>query len=737
MQHLRSLFLLCLTLLTITAGGLAQNKLLTLDDIYDPVKRINFNGSPLSRLTWLDAGHYLEQKSDPQTGRTQMMRVDALTGQATAFYDTVKMEEALAKLPGLSAEEAKRLAQRGSFQMNADRSAALVNYAHDLFYYRFGTDRAVRLTNGPEEEVGEEFSPDGRLVSFIRNFNLYLVDVDMRRERALTLDGHPKLLNGRLDWVYQEEVYGRGNFKGYWWSPDSSKIVFLQLDEAAVKDFVVVDHIPYQQDVEVTPYPKAGMPNPTARLGVVNASGGATQWIDLFKYQGVEPLIVRVSWKPDSQQVVYQVQDREQTWLDLNFADPRTGRSETAFRETSKGWITSEYTRAPQWLKDGSFLWLSERTGWQHLYHYSPECKLVRPVTSGKWEVRVLHGVDDANGWVYFSGTERSHIGSDTYRIKLDGTRLERLTEAPGTHTANFDPQFTHFIDVWSDVNTPPQARLYRADGKLARVIDENQVEALKQYKLGKTELLQVKTRDGFVMEAMMIRPPDFDPGKKYPIWSYVYGGAHIPVVRNAWGREQYMWHQMLAQKGYLIWVCDNRSASGKGAESAWTVYGNLGELELRDLEDGLAWLKQQPYVDGSRVGINGWSNGGFMTCYALTHSTSFKVGIAGGSVTDWRDYDSICTERMMGTPQHNPEGYEKSAPRKAAKNLSGKLLLIHGTMDDNVHVQNTIQFAYELQKAGKQFELMVYPKSRHGVIDPLLVKHMRELMTKFILENL
>jgi dipeptidyl-peptidase-4 len=238
-------------------------------------------------------------------------------------------------------------------------------------------------------------------------------------------------------------------------------------------------------------------------------------------------------------------------------------------------------------------------------------------------------------------------------------------------------------------------------------------------------------------MEAMMIKPPDFDPQKKYPVLEFTYGGPHAPSVKNGWGGSAYMWHQMMAQKGYIIWICDNRTASGKSLESTWPVYKNFGELELRDLEDGIAWLKSQPYVDGSRIGIWGWSYGGFMTSYALTHSQSFKMGIAGGTVSDWRNYDSIYTERYMQTPQNNPEGYWKSSPVHYAKDLHGKLLLIHGAIDDNVHVLNTIQFAYELQKAGKQFQLMLYPKSRHGVTDPLLVKQMRQMMTDFVLANL
>jgi dipeptidyl-peptidase-4 len=269
------------------------------------------------------------------------------------------------------------------------------------------------------------------------------------------------------------------------------------------------------------------------------------------------------------------------------------------------------------------------------------------------------------------------------------------------------------------------------------RVVDENRVAALGQYKLGRAEFMQVKTRDGFPMEALMIRPPDFDPSKKYPVVEFTYSGPHAPQVKNEWGKSTYMWHQLLAQKGYIVWYCDNRAASGKGAESAWVSYKNFGPRELRDLEDGLSYLKTLPYVDGSRIGIWGWSFGGYMTTYALTHSQQYKLGIAGGTVADWANYDSIYTERYMLTPEHNPEGYKAGSPLAAAANLSGKLLLIHGAIDDNVHLANTIQLVYAFEKAGKQFDLMLYPKSRHGVTDPLLVRHMRQMMTDFILANL
>ncbi len=734
--RLRGLLLATVFLALITQSLKAQNKLLTIDDIFDPVKKVDFNGTTPT-IRWLkDGNHYLLTNEASRRDVPRLQKVNAATGEATPFFDAAKMQAAFAALPGVTAEDARQLANRGNYDLNPAETAVLINWSNDLFYYEFGSDRAIRLTSGPEEEVGEGFSPDGRMVSFVRGNNLYVEDLSMqRRERALTSDGGDKILNGRLDWVYQEELYGRGNFGAYWWSPDSTTIAFLRFDENPVPEFTVVDHIPYPQNVEITPYPKAGDPNPIVKLGVVSAAGGDIRWVDTFKYQPADLLISRVAWSPDGKKVVYQAQNREQTFLDVNYADAKDGKSTNVIHETSKAWVG--INEEPIWLKDGSFIWASERDGWEHLYHYSADGKLMRQITEGKWEVRSIEGVDEKNGFIYFTATEHSHIAPNGYRIKLDGSGLTRLTMTEGSHRVDVSPAHSYFIDFWSDLNTPSQVRLYDAAGKLVRVISENKVDALKQYKLGAAELLQVKTRDGFVMEAMMIKPPDFDARKKYPVMSFTYSGPHAPQVRNSWGSQTYMFHQLLAQKGYIIWVCDNRTASGKGLESTWPVYKNFGELELRDLEDGLTWLKSQPYVDGSRIGMWGWSYGGFMTSYALTHSQSFKIGIAGGTVADWRDYDSIYTERYMQTPQNNPEGYKKSSPTNAAKNLHGKLLLIHGSIDDNVHMQNTMQFVYELQKAGKQFQLMLYPKSRHGVNDPLLLKHMRQMMLDFIVENL
>ena len=722
----------CLAALPAPAG--AQPRTLTVADLYGPARRADFDGNAPSGLTWLDDRHYVERRSprDPFAG--PLARVDALTGARTPLYDVAAFEAAVAALPGLSEADAARIARRADHVTDRERTALVFEFAGDLYHYDVAAERAGRLTATPEAETEASLSPDGRLVAFVRGGNLIVVGVEHGREHALTTDGGDRIRNGRLDWVYQEEIYGRGNFRGYWWSPDSSRIAYLRLDDRAVPTFTVLDHIPYHPGVEHWEYPKAGDANPVVRLGIVRAAGGPTTWADLSGYRPSDPLVVDVDWTPDSARVVFQVQDREQTWLDLVLADPNGGSVETVLRETTEAWVNAN--GPPLWLADGSFLWLSERSGWKHLYHVDRSGAVRRAVTSGEWEVRNVHGVDEAAGVVYFSGTERSPIGLDVYRVGLDGSGLRRLSEVPGTHGAVFNPGLTHYIDRWSDVSTPPQVRVHATDGSVARVVAAGEVAALRDYDLPAPEFLQVANRDGFEMEALMIRPTGFDPSRRYPVYQHVYGGPHVQRVRDAWSRET-LWWRLLAQRGVIVWVLDNSTASGKGAVSTWPVYQRFGELELRDQEDGLDWLVGQGYVDADRIGIEGWSYGGFLVSYALTHSRRWSMGIAGGSVTDWRDYDTIYTERYMRMPQHNPDGYRRSSPRFDAADLHGALLLVHGSMDENVHMQNTLQFALALQQAGKPFDMMIYPRSRHRLGGPDLELHRREKMLAFVLEHL
>jgi len=715
---------------TLSAQG---QRMLSIDTIYDPATRTNFSGTPPPTITWIDADTYISAKR--AAGRDEWVKVDAASGRESSLFDAARMEAALATLPGVTRDEAAMLSHSNSLTLNPARTGALITITDDLYFYDFGNSQAARLTATPGEEEVATFSPDGRSVAFVRGHNLFVVDVAARREVALTSDGNAELLNGKLDWLYQEEIYGRGRFRGYWWSPDSGRIAFLQLDEHPVPTYTVVDHIPYRPITEVTPYPKAGDPNPLVRLGVSRIAGGGPSWVDLTAYSAIDFLVVDVDWTPDTRDVVFQVQDREQTWLDLNLADAASGKSHRVLRETTKAWVDPNGN--PLWLKDGSFLWLSARSGYKHLYRYKADGTQLGQVTTGRWEFRTLYGVDESRGIAYFSAGEHRHIDTDIYSVKLNGTVLARLSQTTGTHRASFNPTYTQYVDYWSDVATPTQVRLFRADGREIRVIEANQVKAFADYRLGQPEFVEVKARDGFPLDGLIIKPPDFNPSRKYPVYQFTYAGPTAALARNRWAGSDAMFHQLLAQSGVIVWILDNRSAGARSAEAQWSVYGNLGEMELRDLEDGITWLKEQPYVDASRVVLYGWSYGGFMTSYALTHSTSWAGGIVGAPVTDWRDYDTVYTERLMKLPQNNPEGYRKTAPRNAAANLHGRMLLMHGEMDDNVHMQNSIQFAYELQRVGKVFEMMVYAKSRHGFEDPLLIKHRQQTIYDFVLRTL
>ncbi len=719
-----ALFLLALPLF-------AQKKAITYEAIYDPVEKVNFSGTVMTGIEWLDDSTFYWPKRDEKGTFGEWRLFDVTTGKDSALLDRAKLQAALVAT-GLSSDVAKDAASSESLTFDAKKSAIVLAVADDLYLYSLSRNTATRLTSAPGEEENPAFSPDGQKIAFVRAADLYVVDL-AGRERRLTTDGSATILNGKLDYVYQEEVYGRGQWASFWWSPDSSRLAFLQLDETPVPEVTITDHIPYHAKLETFAYPKAGDPNPRVKLFTVGASGGTPRAIDVDRYTSGEFLIVNVGWNGDGSTLTYQVQNREQTWLDLVSASPSDGKGKMLIHETTPAWV--DPIANPVWLEDGSFLWQSERSGFRHIYHYKSDGTLDRQITTGDWEVRDLHGAD--KNYIYFSGTERSVRDLDVYRVKLDGSGMQRLSGDAGTHAVTFNRAMTRYVDRWNDLWTPDQVRVYGSDGKLARVVDENRVAILDTYQLPKPEFVQVKNRDGFVMEAMIIKPTFFDASQRYPVYQFLYGGPHAQQVTNRWKGQSMLFMQLIAQQGIIVWQCDNRTASGKGAVSTWPVYKNFGETELRDIEDGITWLGKQPFVDDGRVLLNGWSYGGFMVSYALTHSKMFSAGIAGGTVADWRDYDSIYTERYMLMPQNNPDGYKKSSPRFAAKNLHGNLLLLHGTIDDNVHLQNAIQFAWELQQAGKQFEMMFYPKARHGVRDKKSVYHLNKLIFDFVRRNL
>ena len=663
---------------------------------------------------WADADHYL-------TGRGgDLQAVDARTGKANPWLDKEKLKKSLAAVPGLSAGSVAEAVRNAGARLLKDKSASLVEAGGEYLLVRHDGSPASRFGKTGGSKLVPTVSPDGSHLAYVVKGDLYRVDGATGATVRLTDDGGEDVLNGLADWVYEEELYGRGTRKLYWWGPGGA-VVFLRLDDKPVKKFSIAKFFPAAGELETYSYPKPGDPNPTVKLGVA-LPGKAVTWLSLDGYKPDDTLISRVGWRPDGVPFAY-VQNRTQTWLDVCVWPDLAGKPTVLFRETTKAWV--EDLGEPTWRPDGSFLILSERTGWKHLYHYAADGKLLNPVTTGEWPVQGVARAD-ADGTVYVTGGKDTPTGSHLYRVKLDGSDFARVTPAGGTHRVNLAPSGPLYIDRFADEETPTRVAV-RSGAETVRTLDSNPARDRDAYRWGKYERLTVTCPDGFVLEGALTYPPDFDAAKQYPIWVRTYAGPHAPTVRDGWAPR--VFQQALAALGIVVFDVDPRSASGKGAVSAWACYRQMGVSELADLETAVKWLTAKPWADGKRVGLSGHSYGGFMTAYALTHSKLFSAGIAGAPPTDWRLYDSIYTERYMGLPTENKAGYDKTSVVKAAGNLHGRLLLVHGLMDDNVHAQNSVQLIDALQAAGKEFELMVYPRSRHGIGSP----HYQKLQLDFI----
>ncbi len=677
---------------------------LTFDLLYGS-KPPSFSGEPAAFVQWIDDDHYLQSRDG------QMHRVHAATGRAERQLEMETLQVALKGHELFNEEIAQQVADGDLIAITKARDAVLFRHLDDLFYATLDGNKIVRLTQTPGHEELATFSPDGSRVAFVRSNDLYAATVSNGHEFRLTHDGSSLVRNGKADWVYFEEIYNR-RWKAFRWSPDSRQLLFQRFDDSPVGTFVVPDNGNFQQEVERERYPKAGQPNPLVRLGAVSSDGGPVQWVDLTRYSPDAMLITHFGWRPDGVAYLY-VQDRTQRWLDFNQWSTADVNCSVLFREETKAWVDNPGD--PIFRKDNSFLLTSERNGWKHLYLFDSAGKNAQQITDGCWEIRAVHGMDPKETSVFFSATKDSHLATNLYRVQLEGGDVRRLSPGAGSHRTILNPSFTRFVDSVSDHRTPTQVYLRNCDGQLLRMVDTNPVAELRDYDLRPVELIQIKTRDGVMLEASLIKPPGFDPERRYPVWLMTYGGPHAPSLRDAWygGRT---FEQLLAHMGVIAFRCDPRSASGKGAVSTWSAYRQLGVVELRDLEDAVGWLRKQPFVDADRIGMSGHSYGGFLTAYALTHSTNFCAGIAGAPVTDWRNYDTIYTERYMSTPQDNPDGYRKTSVVESASQLHGKLLLLHGARDDNVHFANSVQLAHALQEANKQFEMMVYPQNRHGI---------------------
>ncbi len=603
-----------------------------------------------------------------------------------------------------------------------DGKQLLISRGGDLFLFDLATAARTQLTRTTARERDPKLSPDGRHLAFRLDHDLHVMDIATRKTKAVTKGGVELVRNGELDWVYPEEL---GLATAYWWSPDSRRIAYLQFDISRVLVYPHGDVTQMRPVSEPERYPQAGTDNPKVRLGIVPANGSATKWVELPEMEG-GALVARVTWLPDSAALAVALLNRVQNevrWLRID------GKSATLiYIQKDPAWINLKddfrfLTKSPKLLIG------AERPDFRHLYWNGAEPVAV---TRGGWEVTELNCVDETNSLIYYTSTEASPAERQLYRIGFDGSGKTRLTNEPGTHAISMPDTCTAFVDSHSSLTAPTRRTLHAPDGKLLATLQER---APGEFDLLPTELTTFRGRDGTLFHARLLRPAGFDAAGKYPAIVQVYGGPHAQNVRDSWRGADY--DQYLAHRGFVIWQVDNRGSAGRGHAWESKLYRRFGQQELEDQVEGVKYLLSLGFVDPARVGISGWSYGGFMTLYSLFNAPDkFAAGIAGAPVTDWRNYDTIYTERYLGLPQQNEEGYRASSPVFQAAKLQGKLMLMHNFEDDNVLFQHSLRMADSLQRAGKQFDLMLYPQKAHGVTGSVR-RHMLEAMTAFWERNL
>lgn len=665
-------------------------------------------------------------------------RLDPKTGKRSPLCDVAKLRESLKTLRGSENIPMPTFNRQGSYGIYETGDAIqLLDVAQS----------SVKVIIKGVTDEYTRFSPDGLKISFVRNHDLYVYDIAKQSETRLTTDGSETLLNGELSWVYWEEVYDRAP-EGYYWSDDSQSLVFYQSDESPVTVISYTHFKPAIPEVITQRYPKAGGANPKVRMGFLDiAQPAQVRWLDLGS-AGIDPkfeYIVRAKWLPDNQRVAVQTMTRDQKELTMYFADKMTGKTTKILTEVDSGWVN--ILDDLKFSKDGkSFFWNSGRTGFYHIYRYGIDGKLINQVTKGAWSVvfsrgNAINAIDEKSGWLYFTALEKSSVERHLYKVKFDGTKMTRLTEEAGTHAVRFNADATYCISNHSSISTPPSVRLWsvnKSELKQTATLAPPRTEVVEKLGIQLPTLFSITLSDGYVMPAQILKPKNFDATKRYPVIVHVYGGPSAPVVSNRWIGFDYYYYQLLLDAGYLIVELDNRSAAAISKNYENTVVRQLcGDGEVGDLVAGVRWLKQQPYVDSNRVGMWGWSFGGAFTLAGMTRSNEFKAGIAVAAPTDWRYYDTKYTESFMKTPQNNKEGYDKTSLMATAKNLHGRLFLVHGTYDDNVHPQNAWHFIDELIKAGKMFDLMMYPMRKHGISDNPARLHLYKSMLEFWKKNL
>jgi dipeptidyl-peptidase 4 len=695
------------------------------------------------RYAWTSEGDVLLlDEGKPKSERT-IERWRAATGTR---LDTVKRAAALGSLASLLPESDRP--ETLTWPDSTDRAGRIGLYVFggDVFALDLAASRFRRLTQTPETESAARLSPDGRKAAYVRAGDLYVFDLASGMETRLTHDGGKGVLNGALSWVYWEEVFDHDE-AGYWWSDDSSAIAFLRTDESAVDRVTFSDFRPALPKLLEQRYPKAGDANPSVRLGILEVASGRTVWME--SSDAPYEYVLGVKWLPNGGRLAVQLTNRDQNRLDLVLVERSSGKTTRVLSDDDPAWVDQKEI---QFLDGGRALLVSsERDGHTHLYRYTSTGALVNPVTRGDWSVRgpgAFYGaplgsafVDERRGIVYFTALEKSPVERHLYRVRLDGSRMQRITREDGTHRIAFSPDRRFYLDLYSAKNTPPSLTLHDAAGVERAVLVPRRDEPLARLRFQPAEIFTVPAADGFPLPARIVKPEAFDPAHKYPVIVYVYGGPGAPTVNDSWDysfANNVYFDQVLIRRGYVVFSVDNRSATGRSKTlENLTVRRMMSDEELNDLLAGIRWLKAQSWADPDRVGIWGWSGGGSSTLLALTRSKEFKAGVAVAPVTDWHYYDTKFTETYMKTPAENPDGYAQTSHVARAKDLHGRLMLVFGTYDDNVHPQNSQAFIDELVKARIPFDLMIYPMRKHTIEDRPARIHLFDKMLEFWKRNL
>jgi len=716
---------------------------------------------------WTDEGPVITYtEADPSTGATHVISYDLERDDQTRLIDGSRT----------FADDVGRLIRIEDYTYNHDRSKVLI-YADSApvwrlntkgFYYIFDIENQSLTPLSPRDrgyQMFAKFSPDGRYSAFVRDRNLFLVDMATMSEKQLTFDGADgTIIYGTTDWVYEEEFWLRD---GWSWSPDSRCIAFYQFDESNTNEFVMADLRGLKPELIRFRFPLAGEANSEIRVGVYDTTSENIRYFDTDTwFEGGDDFeyIPRMGWTPtiDGKPYVWMLRmNRDQNNLDLLYGDPSTMEVQIILNEKEDTWITVDTFffsgEKITYLNDGEhFIWRSEIDGWNHLYLYQNDGIFVRQVTKGEWEVSDFHGVDEEHGRVYFTGTAESPMERHLYRIPLDPPRSqpgrelvpERITTAGGTHTVNMSDDFRYFIDTYSTRNTPPVTTLYTSDGTPVKALETNDRlnQTLNEYQLPPFTFEMVPGADGTLLHAYMVKPSDFDSTRSYPLLIFTYGGPSAQSVTDAWDSFTDRWHTYLAEEHDIIVACvDNRGSSGRGKTFASVNYKTLGTVEAQDQIAAARYWGALPYIDATRIGIWGWSYGGentLMSMFKYDGPETIKTGISVAPGTDHRLYDTIYTERFMSTPQKNPRGYAESSPNNFVGNMQDhqRLLIVQGDLDDNVHFQNTVHLISALQHANKQFQLMIYPGGNHGMAgtgNPYVYLHLFTTMTRFLVENL